>query len=464
MKYKIKTRFAPSPSGGLHLGGARTALYNWIYAKKNKGSFYLRFEDTDKTRTSKESMHLITEAMQWLGLDFEEQVLLQSERKDTYQIYYDNLLQQKYAYYCNCSNERLTNLRENQIKAKINPHYDGHCRDKNIKLGRDTVMRLNTIALINEGNISFVDSLRGNISQPIDHISDFIIRRSNQDPIYHFVVVIDDIYQEITHVIRGDDHTINTIRQLLIYKALNQTPPQYTHLPLLHGVNGKALSKRDAAADTLHYKKLGFLPEAMVNYLLRLGWSHKNIEYITTEAAIELFTLKDLNSSASKIDEKKLAWLNKQHMKNMSSTTLHQMMAKNYSNRNSIDGVAIVEFYKNRCTTLTELQNQVDKYYKDPCLDKKILREIIGSKDEIQLVNFYNELVKYLNDIQQWELDTIKIVLNDCLHQYGYELKDIGLMLRYLLLGEKNAPSINFIIFSLGKNNTIKRIKSFIDS
>ncbi|MGB1581667.1 MAG: glutamate--tRNA ligase, partial [Nevskiales bacterium] len=308
----LTTRFAPSPTGYLHVGGARTALYSWLYARHHGGRFVLRIEDTDRERSTPESIQAILDGMAWLGLDSDAEPVYQTQRFDRYAEVMQKLLDEGKAYRCYCTREEIDEMREQAMARKEKPRYDGRCRDRSEpREGVEPVIRFKNPT---EGEVVINDLVRGEIRIRNTELDDLIIARSDGTPTYNFVVVVDDADMGITHVIRGDDHINNTPRQINILEAIGAEPPAYAHLPMILGSDGKRLSKRHGAVSVLAYRDEGYLPQALLNYLLRLGWSHGDQEVFSREEMIELFDLKAVQKAAASFDPDKLNWLNQQHM------------------------------------------------------------------------------------------------------------------------------------------------------
>lgn len=311
------TRFAPSPTGYLHIGGLRTALYNYLWARKTNGVFRLRIEDTDTQRNNEDAMKAIINAFDWVGLNYDGVVEYQSQRMDIYKKYIQQLLDDGKAYYCYMSKEELDALREEQMANKQTPRYDGRYRDftGTPPQGVEPVVR---IKAPQEGKITFVDGVKSIMNINCDEVDDFVIARSNGFPTYNFVVAIDDALMGITDVIRGDDHLTNTAKQIIVYEALGFEIPKFYHVPMINNPQGKKLSKRDGAMDVMEYKNQGYLPEALLNFLVRLGWSNKDQEIFSMEEMLELFDPQNINKSASSYNQEKLLWLNAHYIKNIS--------------------------------------------------------------------------------------------------------------------------------------------------
>ncbi|MCW8853114.1 MAG: glutamate--tRNA ligase, partial [Gammaproteobacteria bacterium] len=321
---KVRTRFAPSPTGYLHIGGARTALFSWLYAKKMGGDFILRIEDTDRERSTQEAVDAITDGMEWLGLEHDEGPFYQTQRFDRYKEVIQQLLDNDHAYYCNCSRERLDQMREQQMANKQKPKYDGCCRDKGLTAAEDTVVRFKNPQ---DGEVVINDHVRGRVVISNQELDDLIIERSDGAPTYNLTVVVDDWDMEISHVIRGDDHLNNTPRQINILTALGAHIPEYAHIPMINGPDGKKLSKRHGAVSVMQYHEEGYLTEAMINYLVRLGWSHGDQEIFTLDEMIEKFDIKDINKSSSSLNIEKLQWMNQQYLMSLEPVYVAEQLA-----------------------------------------------------------------------------------------------------------------------------------------
>ncbi|HET9485503.1 MAG TPA: glutamate--tRNA ligase, partial [Xanthomonadales bacterium] len=310
-----RTRFAPSPTGFLHIGGARTALYCWLEARRRGGQFILRIEDTDRERSTQESVDAIIDGMEWLGLDYDEGPFYQTQRFHHYRHVAGELMRTGHAYRCWCSKERLEKLREEQMAAGVKPRYDGLCRGRTEppEDGAPSVIRFRNPE---EGSVVFDDRVRGHIEISNSELDDLILWRSDDHPTYNFAVVVDDIDMQITDVIRGEDHINNTPRQINIYRALGKEPPAFAHLPMIHGPDGAKLSKRHGAVSVMQYRDDGYLPHALLNYIVRLGWSHGDQEIFSRDEMVALFSVDDVNKSAARFDFDKLAWLNQHYLKN----------------------------------------------------------------------------------------------------------------------------------------------------
>lgn len=366
---KIKTRFAPSPTGYLHVGGARTALYSWLYSRHNKGEFVLRIEDTDLERSTQPAIDAIMDGMNWLNLNWDEGPYYQTKRFDRYNQVIDQMLSAGTAYRCYCSKERLEQLREDQMAKGEKPRYDGCCRDGNHNHSADEP---HVVRFLNpqEGSVIFDDKIRGPIEFSNLELDDLIIRRTDGSPTYNFCVVIDDWDMEITHVIRGEDHINNTPRQINILKALGAPVPEYAHVSMILGDDGKKLSKRYNAVSVMQYRDDGYLPEALLNYLVRLGWSHGDQEIFSIDEMIEHFTLEAISKSASAFNTDKLLWLNHHYINTLPAekVAVHLDWHIKQQNIDTSNGPSLVELIKllgERCKTLKEMAESCHYFYVD---------------------------------------------------------------------------------------------------
>ncbi|EES4051634.1 glutamate--tRNA ligase, partial [Escherichia coli] len=366
---KIKTRFAPSPTGYLHVGGARTALYSWLFARNHGGEFVLRIEDTDLERSTPEAIEAIMDGMNWLSLEWDEGPYFQTKRFDRYNAVIDQMLEEGTAYKCYCSKERLEALREEQMAKGEKPRYDGRCRHSHEHHADDEpcVVRF---ANPQEGSVVFDDQIRGPIEFSNQELDDLIIRRTDGSPTYNFCVVVDDWDMEITHVIRGEDHINNTPRQINILKALKAPVPVYAHVSMINGDDGKKLSKRHGAVSVMQYRDDGYLPEALLNYLVRLGWSHGDQEIFTREEMIKYFTLNAVSKSASAFNTDKLLWLNHHYINALPpeyvATHLQwHIEQENIDTRNGPQLADLVKLLGERCKTLKEMAQSCRYFYED---------------------------------------------------------------------------------------------------
>ena len=374
----VITRFAPSPTGNLHIGGARTALFNWLFARNQGGKFLLRIEDTDKVRSETKYVESILESLDWLGIDYDDSLVYQSDRSDKYTSAIDKLLASGDAYYCNCSKEELDKLRSEQQKSGLKPKYDGRNRELSLENGSDTVVRFKTPL---EGEITLEDTLKGNVSVNNKELDDLIIQRADGTPTYNLTVVVDDIDMGITNVIRGDDHLNNTYRQAHMMNALGYKIPTYTHIPLIMGDDRKRLSKRHGATSTYDFRKEGFLPISIINYLARLGWSEGNKEKFTLEELIALFNLKSLNKSSSIFDYKKLNSLNKYFIKELQIDDIYKEfihLTDDFNRFSDEKIIEIIEAQRDRCKTIKEIIDESQFFLSDDlAIDKNLIDKFL---------------------------------------------------------------------------------------
>ena len=457
----VVTRFPPSPTGHLHLGGARTALFNWLFTRHNRGKFILRFEDTDRERSKQEYVDSIIEALKWLGLDWDEGPYFQSKRLEIYQSYAQKLFEEGKAYYCECPKEILEKKRKERLEKGLKPRYDGTCRDKKLGPGEGRVLRIKAPEI---GEIVFEDLLRGKIVFPAEEIDDFIILRSDGTPTYHFAVVIDDITMGITHVIRGDDHISNTPKQLLIYKALEVDPPEFAHIPMVLGSDGARLSKRHGAKSILEYRDAGFLPKALLNYLARLGWGYGDQEYFTVEELIEKFDLKSINLSPARFDQNKLLAINAYWIKN--SDNIYLLEYLKYFLRGYDLGkfseeylLSAIETVKTRSKTLVEMAEMIEFY-----LVEEVSYDLDGAK-KFLVPEIKPLLQKIGEDLKNLPLDEKKLeeYFRNLAEESGVKLKNIAQAVRVALTGRTVSPGLFEIIKVLGKERVEKRLKKAVD-
>ena len=458
----IKTRFAPSPTGYLHVGGARTALFSWLYAKKNQGNFVLRIEDTDLERSSQESVEAILEGMTWLGLAHDEGPFYQTQRFDRYKAVIQQLLDQGHAYYCSCTKERLDEMRDTQKQQKQKPRYDGRCRhgisDENI----EKVIRFKNPE---QGAIIINDLVKGAITIQNKELDDLIIARSDGSPTYNLTVVVDDMDMEISHVIRGDDHLNNTARQINILNALNAKPPQYAHLPMILGDDGARLSKRHGAVSVMQYRDDGFLPEALLNYLVRLGWSHGDQEVFSIEAMINLFDLKDVNVAASAFNSEKLLWLNHQYIMNSAPDTIlkhfiwHLEQLK-IDPSTGADPILMITAQRERCKTLVEMAEASRYFYQDfDQYDTKAAKKNFKADSEIVL----QTLLDQFSNTKIWDGEVLHKIVLETAETMALKLGKVAQPLRVAVCGGSVSPSIDITLSLLGRDKVLNRIQNAID-
>jgi len=450
----MSSRFAPSPTGYLHLGGARTALYAWLWAKQNNRNFILRIEDTDRERSTDESIKAILDGMKWLGLDYDEGPYYQTKRYDRYDEVINELINNNHAYFCNCSQERIDNVRDEQRKKGLVPKYDGHCRSKNLTEG---VVRFKNPF---DGSVSFSDEIKGDISIDNAQLDDLIIKRSDGNPTYNLTVVVDDHDMQIETVIRGDDHINNTPKQINLYKALNWSVPKFAHLPMILGSDGSRLSKRHGAVSVIAYKNKGYLPEAFLNYLLRLGWSYGDQEIFPVNEMIKLFSLKNVNNSPAAFDEEKLLWLNHEYIKKYSNEELllrldgliKEANIDIYSGPNISD---VLNYLKDRSKTLLEIIEGMKIFYDDfDSFDNDKANKFF-SKESLSLLS---ELMSLLKGLEDWKKEKIHLCIEQICQKNSIGFGKIGQPFRLALTGHGNAGSIDSLAELIGKEKSLNRL------
>ena len=453
----VITRFAPSPTGNLHIGGARTALFNWLFARNQGGKFLLRIEDTDKTRSETKYVESILESLDWLGIDYDDNLVYQSDRFDKYTSAIDKLLDSGDAYYCNCSKEELDKLRSEQQKLGLKPKYDGRNRELSLEKGSDTVVRFKTPS---EGEITLEDTLKGSVSVNNKELDDLIIQRADGTPTYNLTVVVDDIDMGITNVIRGDDHLNNTYRQAHMMNALGYKIPTYTHIPLIMGEDRKRLSKRHGATSTYDFRKEGFLPISIINYLARLGWSDGDKEKFTLEELITLFNLNSLNKSSSIFDYKKLNSLNKYFIKELQIDDIYKEfthLTKDFNRFSEEKIIEIIEAQRDRCKTIKEIIDESQFFLSDDlAIDKKLIDKFLIEDNN----KIFSSVITKLELIREWSLSNIKDAIADVMHELDLELPKFAKPIRVALTGSLSSPSIDLTIYLLGKESCIKRISA----
>lgn len=457
----MKTRFAPSPTGLLHIGGIRTALFSWLYAKHNGGKFVLRIEDTDRERSTDEAVQVILDGMEWLGLQHDEGPFYQTQRFDRYKEIIEQLLEAGDAYRCTCSKERVEQIRNDAMSRGEKPRYDGHCRTLNLD-DSDAVVRFKNPA---NGQVIVDDNVQGKVVFENSELDDLIIARSDGTPTYNLTVVVDDMDMEITDVIRGDDHLNNTPRQINIFKALGAEIPNYAHIPMILGPDGKKLSKRDGAASVLQYRDEGYLPAAVLNYLVRLGWSKGDQEVFSIEEMIAAFDIKDVNKSASSINPDKLLWLNQEYLKNADNGSLVMPLSSLFvtmglSIDNGPDLELLIEVQKQRTETLKDMAEQSVLFYQDfdeyaENAAKKHLRPVILEPMKV--------LYDALDAIQDWNNEQIKATIEETAEKFEIKMGKIGQPLRVAVSGTGISPSIDDTLRLLGKDKSLIRLRKGID-
>jgi glutamyl-tRNA synthetase len=455
----ITTRFPPSPTGYLHIGGARTALFNWLYAKKTKGKFVLRIEDTDAARSTEESVDAILESLKWLGMDWDDGPYFQSRRTPIYNDYIEKLVESGAAYYCSCTPEEVDAMREAAKAKGQKPMYNGKCRHKNLTKGNSTVVRLKTP---DTGVTIVKDIVKGDTAFQNAEMDDFIIQRSDGSPMYNLAVVVDDLTMGINTIIRGDDHLINTPKQMLIYNALGARMPVFGHVPMVLGSDKSRLSKRHGAMSVGEYKKMGFLPDAMINYLVRLGWSHGDQEFFERDDLIEKFDLKHLGRSASMFDTDKLMALNSKHIQNKSPEELadhllYHLKELGIEAQNDAFTLGVIKTLQPRSKTLVEMARGAAFYYhNDVKFDEKAANKFL-KPDVLDVLQKSADYIEGLGDYTQ---ETLEDVFKRIMEETNFKFGKIAQPLRVAITGTNVSPGIFEMLLALGKDKTVLRIKS----
>lgn len=454
----VITRFAPSPTGELHIGGARTALFNYLYSKNQNGKFLLRIEDTDKERSKKIYEDQIINSLNWLGINFDDKPFYQSKNIQKHIDIAEKLYENNFAYKCYCTQDELDKKREAAKNNSINFIYEGTCRE--LKENRDLpyVIRLK---VEKNKKITLYDGVQGNIDIDTNTIEDFILLRSDNTPTYNLSAAVDDNLMNITHVIRGDDHKINALKQILIFQYMKWKIPKYFHVPLIHSENGKKLSKRDNASTTEDYKKIGILPVALRNYLLRLGWSYKDKEIFNDEESIKYFNLKNIGKSPSKLDFERIKSLNEFYIKNLDEKILIEnfiLYTKSYKKNLDSNSINIItkniNILKNKAKTLEDIYINSSFIF-----NFQQIENVVNSNNKIYLNQFLEE-IKKLNSYDDKKISNIS---ENIIKKNNIKFKDLGQPLRLILTGLTQAPSIKDIIKILGINEAVKRINSHIN-
>ena len=457
----VVTRFAPSPTGYLHIGGLRTALFSYLWAKKNGGKFVLRIEDTDKARNSDEATKAILEAFEWLGLEHDGEITYQSQRDEIYTKYINQLLDEGKAYRCYMSKEELTQLRETQMANKQRAKYDGKYRDFDgtPPEGVEPVIRIKSPL---SGEIIVKDGVKGDVSfQTEDILDDFVIARADGSPTYNFVVAVDDALMGINEVIRGDDHLSNTPKQIVVYEALGFEIPKFYHVPMIHNQQGKKLSKRDGATDVMEYKKMGYTPQALLNFLVRLGWSHGDQEIFSFEEMKELFNPKDINKSASIYNVEKLEWLNAHYVKNTPNDELAELLTEFDVVLTSHDKKEIIlDAIKERAKTLQEMATLIKEIIQTPAsYDEKAVKKAFKG-DFIEILNSFGAKISACKNCHL--PSDYHALMEEIVNEKEIGFGKIGQPLRVALLGKMSGPGLDTVMAILGREEIMLRIANAI--
>ncbi|MGD9604204.1 MAG: glutamate--tRNA ligase [Gammaproteobacteria bacterium] len=455
----IVTRFPPSPTGYLHIGGARTALFNWLYARRHGGRFVFRIEDTDLVRSTQEAVDAIFEGMAWLGLDYDDGPYFQTRRFDRYGAAIETLLRSDRAYHCYCSRERLDALREGQMARKEKPRYDGHCRERRgpPPAGVQPVVRLRTPQ---SGELVVSDRVHGDVVFRNDELDDLIIARSDGTPTYHLTVVVDDIDMGITHVIRGDDHLNNTPRQVHILEGLGATRPVYAHVPMINGPDGRKLSKRHGAVSVTQYRDEGFLPEALLNYLARLGWSHGDEELFTRDELIQKFDIEHLNKSAASFDLDKLLWVNQQYIQQVPTARLREATGPFFlqAGLETTRGPALddlIDAQRTRARTLLEIVDKSRAFFGDAiAIDPAAAAKHLPPGTAPVL----HTLRARLAALEDWDKSALHACVERVAAEMSLKLGQVAQPLRVAITGSTASPAIDVTLALLGRERCLRRL------
>ncbi|MDP8255393.1 MAG: glutamate--tRNA ligase [Candidatus Alcyoniella australis] len=460
----IKTRFAPSPSGYLHIGGARTALLNWALARKSGGKFLLRVEDTNEQTTTDQSIAGILEAMQWLGLSWDEGPLFQSKRRDLHLEHAARLVEQGRAYRCTCSAEQVEQMRQSARERGDKPMYDGTCRE--LGLGPDVGPHVIRFKMPQEGVTAFHDHVKGDIEYPNNELDDFIIVRSDGSPTYNFVVVIDDALMGVNFVLRGEDHLNNTPKQVQLYNALGFDLPQFAHMPLTLGKDGKKLSKRHGAVSIQYYRDEGYLPQAVVNFLARLGWASGDLETFTPEQFVEAFDVRGIGRSPGVFDVDKLTWLNGWHIRQLSDEQF-AAVARPFCERRGFAipsdewFLELVKPLKERTTTLVQMTQLAEYFFAPPAtFEPKAVRKNLAPES----ADVLEALAQTLESVEPFEDEPIEQALRELSERLGLKLGKVAQPCRVIISGRAATPPITTVLRLIGREQSIERIRSRIDN
>jgi len=458
---KVATRFAPSPTGPLHIGGVRTALFNWLYSKNQKGSFFLRIEDTDKERSKDEYKNQIIQSLKWIGIKNDGNEYIQSKKIDDHIKVANELLKNGHAYKCYCSNEEIEEQKNRAKQKKIPYIYDRKWRDKNEANAPKDIKPVIRFKSKIEGSTILKDLVQGDVEIENNTIEDFIILRNDGTPTYNLSASVDDHQMNMTHIIRGDDHKINTFKQIQIYQAMKWELPSFAHIPLIHTIEGKKLSKRDKASTLDDYSKIGIMPDALRNYLLRLGWSYKDKEIFTLDESIKHFNLEGIGKSPSKLDMSRILSMNEHYIKSIDENDLFKQLIKyceiyqeKIPNEKGDKIKSSLPFLKNKAKTLEDI-------YKN---SKYIIQDKITiSQDDIKLIDdkakkIITEFLNSVSSIEKLNKENLEPIINHLIKSNETNFKGVGQPLRIMLTGSKFGPGIYDILTSLGKNEVINRL------
>lgn len=466
---QVRVRFAPSPTGHLHIGGLRTAIFNWLFAHHNNGVYLLRIEDTDIERSKKEYTDSILDSFAWMGIQADEPIVIQSERAAAHHAAVQQLIAEGKAYYCSCSQEEVIERHKKKMGSDdLFIKYDGACRGKKSNPADQKVPHAIRFALpFAKGPITFNDIIHGEITIDADQLDDFVIFRSDGTPMYNFVVVVDDAFMGITHVIRGEDHISNTPKQILLYQALGYEVPMFGHLPMILGPSGDRLSKRDGATSVLEYRRAGYLPDALLNYLVRLGWAHGDQEIFSREELIKLFSLEAVNKKASIFDFQKLAWLNGVYVRQLEDKDLFEKMVTDVDHEirqqlapwSDQQIIAAITLYKERIKTIAELVTELRVLHssKVAYAPEDYAHFILP-----QTADHLRQVIQILEAQQLFTVDIVTECIKNLTKQLGIKLVSIAQPIRIALVGKSASPGIFDLLTFLGKEESIARMRSLI--
>jgi len=458
---KVATRFAPSPTGPLHIGGVRTALFNWLYSKNQKGNFYLRVEDTDKERSKNEFKNQIIRSLKWIGINYDGEEYIQSQKIDDHIKVANELLKNGHAYKCYCSNEEIEDQKKRARQKKIPYIYDRKWREKKESDAPKDIKPVVRFKSKIDGTSILKDLVQGNVEIDNNTIEDFIILRNDGTPTYNLSASVDDHHMNMTHIIRGDDHKINTFKQIQIYQAMKWNLPSFAHVPLIHTIEGKKLSKRDKASTLDDYSKIGIMPDALRNYLLRLGWSYKDKEIFTLEESIKYFNLEGIGKSPSKLDMSRILSMNEHYIKNINENDLFNQLneyCEFYKSEIKLDKKDKIKkslsFLKNKAKTLEDIFNN-GQYI--------LINEVSFNQDDIKLIDnkakkIISEFYAKFKEIDELNRENLEPIVQDLIKTNETNFKGVGQPLRIALTGSKFGPGIYDIIISLGKDDVEKRL------
>ncbi len=456
---KVRTRFPPSPTGYLHIGSARTALFNYLFARQNGGEFVLRIEDTDRERSTEEAVQVIMDSMEWMGLDYDEGPIFQTQRFDRYREVVNQLLDAGHAYRCYCTPEELTAMRETAMAKKEKPRYNGYWRDRSDTPpeGIDPVIRFKNPT---SGAVVIEDAVKGPITVENSELDDLVILRSDGTPTYNLCVVVDDMDMEITHVIRGDDHVNNTPRQINIFNALGAKLPVFAHLPMILGEDGKRMSKRHGAVSVMQYAEDGYLRDALLNHLVRLGWSHGDQEVFSQDEMIKLFSLDNVNKSGAVFDVKKLDWLNQQYLQSASAETLAEGLSEHLikagvDTTGGPEVAVVADLLRDRAKTLAEMAKGAMPFYQAPAeYDEKAVKKQFSADAGTRLQAVHDNLAK----LDEFTPEAIDACLQSTVTELDVGFGKVGLPLRVAVTGNTASPALDQTLSIMGREAVLQRL------